>query len=91
AGYAYESTFKPATKLVPMVESFDRQDTYFQHTRWTQYASIAAGYRGKYVIAQAAYQYRWQRLNLYAYEKATPYDIQAETHRIVVTIAWHQY
>ena len=91
AGYAYESTFKPATKLVPMVESFDRQDTYFLHTRWTQYASIAAGYRGKYVIAQAAYQYRWQRLNLYAYEKATPYDIQADTHRIVVTIAWHQY
>ena len=91
AGYAYESTFKPATKLVPMVESFDRQDTYFQHPRRTQYVSVAAGYRGRYFIAQAAYQYRWQGLNLYAYEQATPYEIQADTHRIVVTIAWHQY
>ena len=91
AGYAYESTFKPATKQVPMMERFDRQDTYFQYPRRTQYVSVAAGYRGKYFIAQAAYQYRWQRLNLYAYEQATPYDIQADTHRIVVTIAWHQY
>ena len=89
AGYAYESTFKPADTPVPMDPSFDRQDAYFIHPRWSQYASCAIGYRGQRFIAQAAYQYRWQGINLFAHQAAEPYDIRTNTHRIVLTLAWH--
>ena len=91
AGYVYESTFKPATSVVPMDASFDRQDTYFLHPRQSQYASCAIGYRGPHMLVQAAYQYRWQGINLYAHEVAAPYDMHTDTHRIVLTIGWHQY
>jgi len=91
AGYVYESTFKPATAVVPMDPTFDRQDTYFLNPRQSQYASCAIGYRGPYMIVQAAYQYRWQGINFYAHEAARPYDMHTDTHRIVLTIAWHQY
>ena len=90
AGYAYESTFKPADKIIPMDPSFDRQDTYFLHPRQTQYASCALGYRGENVIVQAAYQYRWQGINLFAHELSNPYDIHTDTHRIVFTIGWRR-
>lgn len=89
AGYAYESTFKEA-QIVPLDPTFDRQDTYFIHTQRTQYASLAVGYRGPYMIVQLAYQFRWQTLGLYAHEAAEPYDINANTHRIVFSIGWHQ-
>lgn len=91
AGYAFESTFSK-DKIVPMDPSFDRQDTYFINPQWTQYASFGIGYRGEYMIFQAAYQYRWQRINLYAHENiAEPYNMHTDTHRIVFTIAWHQW
>ena len=90
AGYAYESTFKPATDIVPIDPTFDRQDTYFLHPRQTQYASFAIGYRGAFFLVQAAYQYRWQNINLYAHETARPYDMHADTHRIVLTFGWHR-
>ena len=91
AGYVYESTFKSSANIISMDPTFDRQDTYFQNLRWSQYASCAIGYRGTHMIVQAAYQYRWQRLNLYAHETANPYDIHTDTHRIVLTIGWHRY
>jgi hypothetical protein len=90
AGYAYESTFNSEIVPVPMDQSFDRQDTYYMRPLGTQYASVALGYRGKYMIAQAAYQYRWQHFALGAHESAKPYDMHADTHRIVLTLAWHR-
>ena len=90
AGYAYESTFNSEIVPVPMDKSFDRQDTYYMCPLGTQYASVAMGYRGKYMIAQAAYQYRWQRIALGAHEAAKTYDMHADTHRIVLTLAWHR-
>lgn len=90
AGYAYESTFEKADKIIPMDPTFDRQDTYFLHPRQTQYASCAVGYRGENVIVQAAYQYRWQGINLFAHELSNPYDIHTDTHRIVFTIGWRR-
>ena len=88
AGYACESTFKP-NKPALLDSSFVRQDTYTLLPRWSQYASAAIGYRGKHFIGQVAYQYRWQRVDLFAHEAAEPYDILTNTHRIVVTIGWH--
>lgn len=90
AGYAYESTFKNSFMAVPIDPSFDRQNAYFQRVRNTQYASAAIGYRGQLMIFQAAYQYRWQGLNLYAHENALPYNMNTETHRLVLTIGWHR-
>ena len=89
-GYAIESPFKGLDKVVPIDPLFERRDAYFQHIRWTQYASVAIGYRGTFVMVQAAYQYRWQNTDLYAHEYARPYDINTDTHRVVVTIGWHR-
>ncbi len=90
AGYACESTFKNSNKVVSVDPTFDRQDTYFQKPNITHYASFAIGYRGTHILAQAAYQYRWQRFNLYAHEYVAPYDFCADTHRLVFTIGWHR-
>ena len=90
AGYAFESTFKKNTNPVPMDPTFERQDTYFVTPQWSQYVSAAVGYRGSIMMVQAAYQYRWQRTNLYAHENASPYEMSATTHRIILTIGWHR-
>lgn len=91
AGYACESPFLKNDPVVPMDPTFDRQDTYYQYPKISHYASVAVGYRGYYMLVQAAYQYRWQQLNLYAHECATPYELSATTHRVVLTIGWHRY
>ena len=91
AGYACESPFKRSTKVVPMDPTFDRQDTYFTRPNITHYGSFAIGYRGPNVIVQAAYQYRWNRQDLYAHENiVNPFDAQTTTHRVVLTVGWHQ-
>lgn len=91
AGYAYESTFKKTYTPAAMDPTFDRQDTYSICPKWSQYASVAVGYRGTYFMVQAAYQFRWQNNLLYAHEWAEPYDMTTNTHRIVITLGWHQY
>ena len=95
AGYTYEwnqdrKRAKGAPEsVVPLDPTFNRQDAYFLNLHTTQYASVGLGYRGHYILVQAAYQYRWQRMNLYAHENQ-PYAMQAGTHRVVLTIGWHR-
>lgn len=92
AGYVCESPFKRSKTVVPMDPKFDRQDTYFMHPNITHYASFAIGYRGPQVIVQAAYQYRWNRKDVYAHENMIdPFDVKSESHRVVLTIGWHSY
>ena len=91
AGYAYESPFiNSMDRRVGLDPTLDRQDAYFQRLRRTQYASVALGYRGDYLIFQMAYQYRWQNIDLFAHENAAPYDMHTTTHRIVLTLGWHR-
>ena len=91
AGYACESPFRQTYPAVAMDETLDRQDTYFQRIRRTQYVSGAIGYRGRHILIQAAYQYRLQHVNVWAHENITePYELNAHTHRVVVTIGWHR-
>ena len=91
AGYAYESTFSRNDAPFHIDPTLDRQDTYYQHLQSAQYASVGLGYRGHYFIVQAAYQYRWQKFDVYAHEQVTePYHFSADTHRIVLTLAWHR-
>jgi hypothetical protein len=62
------------------------------HPNITHYASCAIGYRGPQVIVQAAYQYRWNRKDVYAHENMIdPFDAKTESHRVVLTIGWHSY
>ena len=90
-GYAYESSFKKNLRVVEMDPTFDRQDTHFLHPKGGHYASIAMGYRGTHVVAQLAYQYHFQGLSLWTHQNADPYDIDTQTHKIVLTIGWHRY
>ena len=89
AGYGYESTFSDQYEVLGIDPGFERQDTHTSHTRSTQYAGGAIGFRGRYMIAQLGYQYRWQRLRMHAHEAAQPMDINADTHRVVLTLGWH--
>lgn len=91
AGYAYESSFRKEDTVTPIDPALNRFDAYSMCPQWSQYASVALGYRGKYAIVQVAYQYRWQNLHLYAHQDAFPYDIQTNTHRVVLTLGWHRY
>lgn len=87
AGYVFESPFKtlPPSALDP---DLVRQDAYSQLPRWQQYISGGIGYRGRYLVVQAAYQYSTRRFSLYAHEDAEPYLMKHNTHRIVLTLAW---
>ena len=88
AGYAFESAFdKP--KMIAIDPTLDRQDAYFVHNQWQQYISGGVGFRGKYLIAQLAYQYNMHRSRLYAHEYAMPYRVNMNTHRVVLTLGWH--
>ena len=90
AGYAYENDFVKGDNPYAIDPLFERRDTYSQYTHGVHYASCAIGYRGSAMIVQMAYQYRWQKINLYAHPMAADYDIKAETHRIVLTLGWHR-
>ena len=90
-GYTCESTFKQHDAPYGIDPTFERRDAYSQYPKLAHYASCAIGYRGAYMMVQLAYQYRWQKLDLYAHEYAAPYDIKAETHRIVLTLGWHRH
>jgi len=84
--------FRKKDDVVLLDETLKRQEAYFQYTRWSQYVSAGVGYRGTNFIAQLAYQYRWQSVNLYAHENSMnyPYAVHTDTHRIVLTIGWHR-
>lgn len=88
-GYAYESTFKPY-RPAAIDPTFMRQDTYSMYPRVSQYASAAFGYRGQYMIVQAAYQFHWKQTAFYPLDKVQPFDLYQMTHRIVLTLGWHR-
>ncbi|MBQ7997350.1 MAG: hypothetical protein IJ249_06745 [Paludibacteraceae bacterium] len=90
AGYAYESPFRTTYPVVSIDPSLNSQDAYFSYPHRQQYISCAIGYRGRYFIAQAAYQYQMKRTHLYAHENADAYLLDRNTHRIVLTVAWHR-
>ena len=97
AGYAFEfmrdrDRQSGATERAVKIDgAFNRQDAYFMYPQRSHYASAGIGYRGSHAMIQAAYQYRWQNTHLYAHENSimNPYAMCGETHRIVLTIAWH--
>ena len=88
-GYVFESTFSNTSRAVAIDPTLQRQDAYYQYTRRQQYISCAAGWRGRYIMAQVAYQYHRQHAALYAHQNADPYANHTTTHRVVLTVGWH--
>lgn len=89
AGYVYESSFLTEEPVVGLDYNSIRTDTDYRYNDFSQYASLGLGYRSDIVVAQVAYQYRWQTLHQYASEmQYTPFDVNTSTHRIVATLAW---
>lgn len=89
AGYVYESSFMKEDPIWLLGYNEIRTDMDYRYTASSQYASAGIGYRSHVVIAQLAYQYRWQTIRQYASEvQAFPLEIGTQTHRIVATLAW---
>lgn len=89
AGYVYESSFIKEEQPVGLDYYSIRTDIDYRYTQSTQYASVGFGYRGDAIVAQLAYQYRWQTLHQYASEcQLLPMEVGTRTHRIVATLAW---
>ena len=89
AGYVYESSFMKEEPIVALNYDAIVTDTDYRYTTSSQYASLGIGYRHDVVVAQVAYQYRWQTLHQYATEVQTmPIDVYAQTHRVVASFAW---
>ena len=89
AGYVYESSFLSEDPVVGLDVTSIRTDMDYRYTAMSQYASAGIGYRSNVVVAQVAYQYRWQTIHQYASEcQLTPMDMHAQTHRIVASVAW---
>ena len=89
AGYVYESSFMKEDPVWMLGYNEIRTDMDYRYTSSSQYASVGFGYRGNGIVAQLAYQYRWQTLHQYASEmQLLPFEVGTQTHRIVATLAW---
>lgn len=89
-GYAYESSFQPVDNRCWLSETTVLTDTDFRNIKGSHFVGAAFGYRGRYATAQLGYQYRWQKQHFYAHEyQKDPADLVSQTHRIVITVAWH--
>ena len=89
AGYVYESSFMKEDPVWMLGYNEIRTDMDYRYTASSQYASVGFGCRGNGIVAQLAYQYRWQTIHQYASEmQLLPFEVGTRTHRIVATLAW---
>lgn len=88
-GYAFESSFLREYHLQILPITSVRTDLDFRNSKWNNYIGASFGYRGPSVIAQLGYQYRNQRYILFPHEYQDCAQMNADTHRIVLTLAWH--
>lgn len=89
-GYACSTTFASSDYVRVLSYNSVYVDTDTRNVKISHYAGAAFGFRNNFVIAQLGYQYRWQHNHVYAHElQTTPYEVNYETHRIVLTLGWH--
>lgn len=89
AGYVYESSFMKTYPVWMLGYNEIRTDMDYRYTQSSQYLSAGVGYRSDAVVAQLAYQYRWQTVHQYASEmQLLPIEVGTQTHSIVATLAW---
>ena len=88
AGYAFESTFtQPQAKMLPY--NAVRTDAYSQFSNHSHYITAGFGYRSTHISIHGAYRLRLQQFDTFAHELATPYDLRAMTHSVVISIGFH--
>ncbi len=88
AGYAFEGTFKqPKAQCLPY--NTIRTDAYSQFSNHSHYITAGFGYRSTHFSIHGAYRLRMQQFDTFAHELATPYDLRAMTHSIVISIGFH--
>ncbi len=89
AGYAYKSDFGAGKALSREIYVNDiRTDTDYRYIPATQYASAGFGYRNKRMIADIAYQCRWNNATQYLFPGHEGLAFQNLAHRVVITLAW---
>ena len=89
AGYVYESSFMKNDPVWMLGYNEIRTDMDYRYTQSSQYLSAGVGYRSDAVVAQLAYQSRWQTVHQYASEmQLLPIEVGTQTHSIVATLAW---
>jgi hypothetical protein len=89
AGYVYESSFMKNDPVWMLGYNEIRTDMDYRYTQSSQYLSAGVGYRSDAVVAQLAYQFRWQTVHQYASEmQLLPIEVGTQTHSIVATLAW---
>lgn len=89
AGYAFESSLRKNVYAAELPANTPRTDAYSQFIRHSHYATAGFGFHGSNFTIHAAYRYRWQKGLTYAHEYASPYDWNATTHDIVLTLDFH--
>jgi len=89
-GYAFSSSFAERDRVRHVDYNSVYTNTEYSNLSLSHYAGAAFGYRGNTAIVQLGYQYRWQQSNMYTNPlQEMPYDLKSQTHRIALTIAWH--
>ena len=91
AGYAFESTFAKDADMRPEILDYTtvRTDAYSQYLHYSHYASAGFGWHGDHFIINAAYRWRMQHFDIFAHELATPCNLSATTHNIILTFNFH--
>ena len=89
-GFAYGSYLLKDEPTYIFSETTTRTDPDYRNLKYRYYISGGFGYRGKYCIAQLAYQYMGQKVNFYANElQKDPYSMYGMSHRVVLTVGLH--
>lgn len=88
AGYAFKSNFGGSYSYGLSLTSM-RVDADFENMKYTQNACLGFGFRGRYFMAQMAYQLCLQKEDIFAFETAEPYRMTNRTSHIVFTLGVH--
>ena len=99
AGYAVEGTktgwhnitssSKAVSAPCELAYNTVRTDAYSLFANHSHYITTGFGYRTTHFSVHAAYRLRMQQMDMYAHELATPYDMRAMSHSIVVSFGFH--
>ena len=88
-GYSYETPLMDEDPVVELAYNAIRTDMDYRYIQQSQSATLSLGYRSDVLVAQLAYQYRWQTWHQYATEaQIQPFVLDANTHHFVFTLGW---
>ncbi|MCM1034591.1 MAG: hypothetical protein NC038_03250 [Paludibacter sp.] len=88
-GYALRSTFGLQDFEYEPLNTATRCDTEWTIDNGRHHVSAGVGFRNRRWIAEMAYQYTVQNVQIYPHKYQTqPFDVRNDTHRIVLSLGW---